>query len=186
MGDQGVWYQAIVNGKPIWHFYSNPAPVTKEQPKIIPKSTQEVSPPTSKNAVIVYGQTAVVPYAPEQTQMLVPATAGYYNYCTYNYNNTYNHVCPATVSAAATAAAAAAAAAAAEAQAKAEAEAEAEAKAKAEGEAKAKAEAIYISEDEVKLDAMLHEQAQALRQLHYLHTVDYGAGDPYGRRYMRM
>lgn len=114
--------------------------------------------------------------------MVAPAAPGYYNNCTYNYNNTHNYVGVAEQAAVAEAEAKTKA----EAEAKSKAEAEAKAaKAKTEAETKAEAEAIYISEDDVKLDAMLHEQAQALRQLYYFHTVDYGAGDPYGRRYVR-
>lgn len=45
-------------------------------------------------------------------------------------------------------------------------------------------EGIRISEDEVKVDAMLHEQAEAIRMMRHLYTVDYGAGDVYGRRWV--
>lgn len=121
--------------------------------------------------------------------MLVPAP-GYNNNCTYNYNNTYNYVGAAEQVAVAVAeemakVRAEAEAAKTKAEAEAKAQAEAKAKAKAEADTKEESAAIYLSEDDVKLDAMLHEQAQALRQLYYLHTVDYGAGDPYGRRYIR-
>lgn len=201
MAAQGIWYQGMVNGKQVWHFYipeTDPsAPTTavaaaaKEQPKIVWKSVQEFPSPISSNAVTIYGNTAVL-HDPEQAQMLVPAP-GYNNNCTYNYNNTYNYVGAAEQVAVAVAeetaktakAKAEAEAEAAKTKAEAEAKAQAEAKAKAEADAKEESGAIYLSEDDVKLDAMLHEQAQALRQLHYLHTVDYGAGDPYGRRYIR-
>lgn len=191
----------MVNGEQVWHFYvpdTYPPPSTiaaatavgtKEQPKIAWKSIQELTSPANKDAVTAYGNTAVVLHDPWQAQMLVPAP-GYHNNCTYNYNNTYNYVNATEQIAVAVAAAeekAKIAKAKAEGEAKVEAEAKAqvEAKAKAEADAKAEAEAIYLSEDDFKLDAMLHEQAQALRQLYYLHTVDYGAGDPYGRRYVR-
>lgn len=180
----------MVNGRQVWHFYvpnTDPAAAaaatTKEQPKIAWKSVQEVSSPTN-SAVTVYGNTAVVLNDPQHAQIVVPAASGYHDHCTYNYNYTYNYVGGAEQVAAAERAKTEA-----EAKTKAEAEAkskaEAEAKAKSEAETKEEAEAIYISEDEVNLDAMLHEQAQALRQLYYFHTVDYGAGDPYGRRYVR-
>lgn len=202
MAAQGIWYQGMVNGKQVWHFYvpeTDPsAPTTaiaaaaKEQPKIVRKSAQEFPSPISSNAVTIYGNTAVVLHNPEQAQMLVPAP-GYNNNCTYNYNNTYNYVGTAEQVAVTVAeemakiakARAEAEAEAAKTKAEAEAKAQAEAKAKAEADAKEESTAIYLSEDDVKLDAMLHEQAQALRQLYYLHTVDYGAGDPYGRRYIR-
>lgn len=182
----------MVNGKQVWHFYApSTYPTTatatataaattiKEHPRI---TWEEVPQSTNRGA---NGNTAVILHDPEQAQTIAPAAPAYHNNCTYNYNNTYNYVGVAEQAAAATAAGAEAKAKA-ETEAKSKAEAEAKAaKAKAEAETKAEAEAIYISEDDFKLDAMLHEQIQALRQLYYFHTVDYGAGDPYGRRYVR-
>lgn len=179
----------MINGKPVWHFYPTEVPGTypvepkdqwklaypvlvKEPPKaIVWKTVKEVPPPANTGAVTVYGKHVVL-HAPsgavDQTQ--IPAGqdgVGYYSNCTYNYHNTYNYTGAIEQAAAAAAAAT---------------KAEEETKAKA----KAEAEEICITEDDVKIDAMLHEQVQAIHQLHYLHTVDYGAGDVYGRRYTRV
>ncbi|KAH8149428.1 uncharacterized protein LAJ45_06507 [Morchella importuna] len=47
-----------------------------------------------------------------------------------------------------------------------------------------KQEGILITEEEIKMDALLHEQAEALRMRRHLQTVDYGVGDVYGRRWV--
>lgn len=47
-----------------------------------------------------------------------------------------------------------------------------------------KQEGILITEEEVRMDALLHEQAEALRMRRHLQTVDYGVGDVYGRRWV--
>ncbi|KAH0612210.1 uncharacterized protein H6S33_010262 [Morchella sextelata] len=57
-----------------------------------------------------------------------------------------------------------------------------EAKKEVEAKKEQKQEGIMITEEEVRMDALLHEQAEALRMRRHLQTVDYGAGDVYGRR----
>lgn len=174
----------------MWHFYPSRVPgtypvepkdqwklaypATPKAQKAIPwKTPKEAPPPTDKNTVTIDEKTIVlhVPAgATDQAQMLIPTLAtgqvsglgpGYYNNCTYNFHNTYNYAGPVHHGGYIQ-----------------------ETAAQVEPEPEPERE-IQLTEDDVKMDAMLHEQVQALHQLHYLHTVDYGAGDVYGRRYVR-